>query len=119
MASGKKNYFRHSFFAHRDEKIVKIIEQFGMAGYGYFWILIELCAEQVDGELPDYFTFHQRTLLSSLVVRKDKLHSYLAATSQLLLIHAEVEETTVKLYIPNLPKYLGRYKDKKPFDGSN
>ena len=119
MASGKKNYFRHSFGAHNDEKLVKIIEKYGMAGYAYFWIILELCGEQASENVPEKFIFHQRTLLSNLLVRKDKLHSYLVTTTQLLLINATIDGTIIELCIPNLAKYLGKYSNKNTSNTPN
>ena len=119
MAAGNKNYFRHSFIAHRDEKIVQLIDQFGMAGYAYFFIILELCGEQWDENCPEKFVFHQRVLLNSLLVRQDKLRSYLAVTSQLLLIHATTNGTKIELRIPNFKKYIGKYSKQLLPDGRN
>ena len=119
MASGKKNYFRHSFSSHNDPKLVQIVEKFGMSGYAYFWIILELCGEQSTESETRNFVVHQRVLLSNLMVRKDKLRSYLAATTQLRLIHAVFDGTIVKLEIPNFPKYLGRYEIKKALKTPN
>ena len=41
-------YFPHTSGARYDPKIVEMLSVFGMAGYGWFWVLVELLREQ-DG----------------------------------------------------------------------
>ena len=109
MASGKNNYFRHSCAARNDQKIVQITDKFGMAGYAYFFIIIELCAEQAEKGRPLVFYFHQRTLCSSLGVRPQKLRNYLVEATRLRMFHAKTTESLIEVSIPNLSKYLGWY----------
>jgi len=54
MASGKKNYFRHSFNAIDDPKIRAIIKEMGIEGYGYYFSLLELAAKDYadNGNFP-------------------------------------------------------------------
>lgn len=39
-------YFSHDYNAHKDPKCSALINDFGMAGYGLYWILIEIMYEQ-------------------------------------------------------------------------
>ena len=68
MASGKKNYFRHSFFASDDEKIVTLISKHGKAAYFHYFRLLELCGQKSESYVPDKFVFHVRTLCAQLMV---------------------------------------------------
>ena len=45
-------YFRHDFNAHSDTRIKKLRMRHGMAGYGFYWYVIELCRAETDGKLP-------------------------------------------------------------------
>jgi hypothetical protein len=44
-------YFPHDSNAHNDEKILHIISNFGMEGYGLYWAFIEAMHESTDGKL--------------------------------------------------------------------
>ena len=41
-------YFRHDSNAHRDMKMVALRRAHGMAGYGVFWLLVEVMREQTE-----------------------------------------------------------------------
>ena len=47
-----KSYFSHDSNAKDDPKIILLIDQLGLEGYGAFWILIELLREQPNFRLP-------------------------------------------------------------------
>jgi hypothetical protein len=44
-------YFSHDSNARHDPKILGLISQFGMEGYGRYWVLIEMLREQEDYKL--------------------------------------------------------------------
>lgn len=46
------NYFSHDSNAKDDPKMIKLIDQLGLEGYGAFWVLIELLREQPNYRLP-------------------------------------------------------------------
>ena len=45
-------WFRHDSNAKDDTKIVQLIEQLGLEGYGIYWVLIETLREQKDFAYP-------------------------------------------------------------------
>jgi len=46
-------YFTHDIRARSDLKIRAVISQFGIAGYGAWWIIVELLRESENYQLPD------------------------------------------------------------------
>ena len=44
-------YFQHDFYARNDEKIEELIDKHGLAGYGAFWIIVEMMHEH-RGKMP-------------------------------------------------------------------
>jgi hypothetical protein len=44
-------YFQHDSNARCDPKILEMISVYGMAGYGMYWVLVELLREQTDYKL--------------------------------------------------------------------
>lgn len=112
MASGKKNYFRHSFQAGKDDKIVNLIADHGKSAYFHYFRLLELCGEQAAGSVPEKFVFHRRTLCAELMVTNSKLGHHLLAMQSSLLLQYFMDDRKVELLIPNLVKYLGKYSTK-------
>jgi hypothetical protein len=53
-------YFSHDYYARKDPKCVALIQDFGAAGYGIYWCLIEIMYEQ-GGKIRKF-----RSLYSSL-----------------------------------------------------
>lgn len=122
MASGKKNYFRHSAAARRDIKIVNLIAKHGKQAYYHYFILVEMCAEKaLDDELngDEEFTFHKRIVCNELIVTPQKLALHLAPINEFRLGHVVVSGDEVKIKFPNLPKYLGRYGTKFTSNSTN
>lgn len=122
MASGKKNYFRHSAAARRDIKLVNMVAKHGKQAYFHFFILVEMCAERaLDDELngDEEFVFHKRIVCNDLIVSPQKLALHLAPINEFQLGEAVVDGDEVKIKFPNLPKYLGRYGTKFTSNSTN
>jgi len=47
----KMKWFKHETSAVKNEKIQSLMDDHGIAGYGIYFILVELCAEKVDQRL--------------------------------------------------------------------
>ena len=48
----KVPYFSHDADARRDPKMTALIGRFGMAGYGSFWVIVEMLREEENYRLP-------------------------------------------------------------------
>lgn len=44
-------YFPHDNNAHNDPKLMSLFMEFGLAGIGLYWILIEILHQQTDGRI--------------------------------------------------------------------
>jgi len=119
MANGKKNYFRHSFFAGSDDKIVDLISKHGKQAYFHFFRLLELCGQQSGESVPEKFVFHRRTLCGELLVTNSRLGHHLLAMQSSLLLHYVLTDSKVEILVPNLSKYLGKYTNKIPSNPPN
>jgi len=116
MASGKKNYFRHSIFARNDEFIMCMIEKFGLQSYYYYFALLEMCGEKSSDEIPKSFKFHRSTLVKGLRCSTRKLNlflTYLQGSSKVLHTYSG---GIYEIIIPNFSKYMGYYKNKTPLN---
>jgi len=52
-------YFSHDSNARHDIKIKAMVNQYGMAGYGLYWVIIEMLRDTSDYELPLKKYFYQ------------------------------------------------------------
>ena len=112
MASGKKNYFRHSTTAFEDEKIQMCIELLGVEGYAYYFILIELLARQCENEFKNPIRIHPQSL--RIVWRKHhkSCNKVLEKLQQSGLFVVTFNKSFYEFDIPNLAKYMGKYQTK-------
>lgn len=112
MASGKKNYFRHSNNSFEDEKIQKCIDLLGYEGYAYYFILLEILAKKCEESYHNPITIHQQTLRN---VWRKQTKSCIKVVEKLQesgLFVATFRKSFVEFDIPNLSKYLGTYQSK-------
>ncbi len=121
MASGKKNYFRHSFNASKDPKVVGLIDDHGKEAYFHYFRLLELCANEASEGFPEdsKFTFRRSTLCRELFVTNSRLTHHLLAIQSSLLGEVVVSEKEVQILLPNLAKYMGKYETKLSSNVSN
>jgi len=114
MASGKKNYFRHSFHARKNADIAGLIEDHGKEAYFHFFGLVEVCAEKASDKFPDdsRFIFRRSTLCRELLVTNSRLARHLVAMTPSLVDQVVVTEKEVEILFPKLAKYMGKYESK-------
>jgi hypothetical protein len=114
MASGRKNYFRHSYTAHQHPAIAGLVDDHGKESYFHFFVLVELCAEQASDSFPDggKFVFRRSTLCHHLLVTNSRLVRHLLAMCPSLVDDIVVTEKEIEILFPKLSKYMGKYETK-------
>lgn len=112
MASGKKNYFRHSTSAFEDEKIQKCIQLLGYEGYAFYFILIELLAKQCENSFKNPITLHQQSLRIVWRKQEQSCKRVVKKLEESGLFVATFRESFIDFDIPNLEKYMGFYSNK-------
>lgn len=112
MANGKKNYFRHSFFARNDIKLLNLRDSIGIGFYFYYFSLLELCGEESSDELMDEYEFHNSTIRNLWGGKDKKCERIGAAMATVGLLEFSIREKSYLFRIPNLSKYLGKYTNK-------
>lgn len=114
MASGKKNYFRHSFNARNDEFVIELINEFKEKGYFMWFSLIEICAEMVADGHNQPLKLHRSRLIRELRCNESTLKVFLRyCEGRSKVLHTYLEPT-FNLEIPNLVKYVGKYSENAP-----
>ena len=111
MASGRKDYFRHSMHAHRDDKIAQLIEIGGYESLAIWWVLLELCAIEYSqtGEREN-FTFTKAKLRRSFGKHWRSLRKSFNFMATFSLLSLKESEQSCNFSIPNFKKYIGSYR---------
>lgn len=114
MASGKKNYFRHSFNARNDEFVIELINQFKEKGYFMWFALVEICAEMVNDGHQQPLKFNRSRLTRELRCSQGTLNLFLTyCEGRSKVLHTYLEPT-YNLEIPSLLKFVGKYSENAP-----
>lgn len=117
MASGKKNYFRHSMNARNDHKLKTFMASFGRnwrEGYFYFFSLLELCGNDAQDGKTEH-TFHINTLRELWGTSTKGAHEVCKLCTSSALVMCNIGTNHVTFSLPNLLNYTGQYEKK----GSN
>ena len=96
-------WFKHYSDASRSEKLAQLVDEFGIEGYGRYWLLIELLAEKFDGKDTN-FTIHNTTIKRTLYIHHDKMAAKFLGTIANLGLMSCV--STNKLWSISCPKLL-------------
>jgi hypothetical protein len=114
MASGKKNYFRHSFNARNDEFIVSLMNEFGEKGYYMWFALCEMSGELLADGHSWPLKYNQSRLYKELRCNHSKLHLFLTYCQDRSKISSAYVEPIFSLEIPSLSKFVGKYSENAP-----
>lgn len=110
MPKGTKNYFRHSFYAHQDEKLAGAVSDIGREAYYYYFTLLEFCAaKEVSEKCEGVYIIHERVLQKIWGTYPKHSEKICKTFTKHLLMFAKTSEKIWNFEIPNLLKYLGRY----------
>lgn len=119
MASGKKNYFRHSFVAHKDIKLLQLRDKIGIGFYFYYFTLLEICGEESSDEPKTEFEFHDSVIRNLWCVNLKKSERIANEMHTVGLLEFKKREKSFWFSIPKILKYLGKYQTKITPNGSN
>lgn len=116
MASGKKNYFRHSMNARNDHKLRSFMDMFGRNwrdGYFYFFTLLEMCGSDAQEGKTEH-TFHKKTLRDLWGTSAQGVHDVCMKCTQSALVVCTLDTDHVTFSLPNLLNYTGKYEPNAP-----
>ena len=114
MATGNKEFFRHSTDAHLNHKIMGMVDKYGKESYYHYFVLVELCARKAlqYSITPRKFTLNRGLLRTSFRIKNSRLKFHLNAMKNHELIDFELDDSNAYVSIVSLTKYLGKYEKK-------
>lgn len=106
-------WFKHEADAHTNMKLQALIDQLGIAGYGYYWACVELVASQGGDEFKIVKEKHWEDHLKKMLnIEPKDQKKYLIVLAR----HNLIDLKSLKLgnlYIPKLEERCDEYTEKK------
>jgi hypothetical protein len=111
------DYFKHYSTASDSKSMNILFDKHGHKGIAFWWMLVELCAENWDGISEPEFNFHQRTVVTKLKSSLNSVRTWLELCSNSGLCAFAQNETQFEIKLPKLREIKetrGRIKGNKP-----
>lgn len=106
-------WVKHMTASHTDEKLCAVLDELGLEGYGFWWMLVEIVAGQINPkESKCSVTYSLPQWSRHLYCHHNKVSKYLGNLHSNGLVTAETVEGKVRVTIPNLLKYRDEYTRK-------
>lgn len=96
------DYFKHYSNASSGNTLNHLMDEFGLKGYAWWFLLLELCSEHWDGISEPKFNFHARVVKSRLRATDAKVKSFLRQCELLSECSFTFENNSVQIHIPKL-----------------
>lgn len=98
-------WFKHLSTARDDERIAKLEDVAGLEGYGFYFKLLEIVAQTMDGsnKCEAEYSFSRWGKLTNL--HPTRARTLLLRVASCSLVEVQVEETSALVRIPNLLKF--------------
>ena len=117
-------WLKHISTARNDEKLIEIREKYGLEGYGFWWMLCEIVAEQMNGTGKCEVSLPLKSWLRILgIYHHKKFRDIVVHLNEINLISAQCRDNVSSISdisltdvliisIPNLLKYRDEYSQK-------
>ena len=105
-------WFKHLTRSHEDENLCKIIDRFGIEGYGIYWIILERIAGNMDGTETPSLEISIRNWSKSVGISPKKLQNFVRFSADLGCFLAIFSGHSLRIECPKLLKYKDEYSRK-------
>lgn len=113
-------WFKHMVASSRDEKLAMLRAEFGMEGYGLYWLILELLAEKVNEKNDTSLTYSAKIWKSFTGISVKKFQKFLSFCSEFEIFSVKFEKNISKngqngitISCPNLLKYRDEWSKRK------
>jgi uncharacterized phage protein (TIGR02220 family) len=96
------DYFKHYSTASDSKLINYLFDEYRHTGYAYWFLLLELCAENWDGKSAPSFKFHTRIVRQKLRISLQNLELFLTKCSTFSDIKFKLSKKELEIEIPKL-----------------
>lgn len=105
-------WFKHLTRSHEDEKLLQLRSDFGLSGYGFYWLVIEMIAQNMDKTDNTSLTFPLKIWAKLLQVRSDFVLRLCRKCTEIVLWQSSVSGQNLTITCDNLLKYRDEYTEK-------
>lgn len=110
-------WLKHLTIASSDEKLSLVLDKFGPAGYGLYWLIIEQIAGQVDEKNSTSLTYSTRKWAKTCGTSSEKLRTFCDFSTKIGLFNAEKflngDLEMITINCRNVLKYRDEWTRKK------
>lgn len=107
-------WFKHLTGAHQDEKMARLVSELGLEGYGFYWLILETIAGQIEaGSNRTALTYPVAFWRKITGFSPKKLRNFAEICSKIGIFSAEFSENSLTIDIPNILKYRDEWSRKK------
>lgn len=106
-------WFKHMTSSAGDEKLSAIQDQCGLAGYGFFWRVLELIGAQVDESGKNFCAYPKRVWCNKLAINHQTWSKMIASCQQAGVFIVSETEQGIRVESPNILKYRDEYTERK------
>ena len=106
-------WLKHLTNSNRDEKLRRIQDEFGLEGYGLYWIILETIAEKLDKNNCPSMELSVQNWKKITGVSAKKLRNFLVFAQDLEIFSIKNSQNTVTIECHNLLKYRDEYTSRK------
>ncbi len=110
-------WLKHMTAANRDEKLMLLRDEFGMEGYGIYWVILEVISEQITPEKPNpELTLPERKWQKICEISPKKFRKLLEFCKKVELFFIFPQKTipgTITIKCPNLSKFHDEYTSRR------
>jgi len=106
-------WLKHMTCANRDEKMMRIMDEFGAAGYGMYWLILETIAEKLDENNDTFVEMSAQSWRKLTGIPPKTLEKFLSFCQVLGVFTVENSENLIRVDCPNLLKYRDEYQRKQ------
>ena len=106
-------WFKHLTISNRDEKLLRVQDEFGLEGYGLYWLILEIIGEKIDAAGCTSVTLSSRNWARLCGISSKKLKTFLTFTQNVKLFSVKYSESDITITCDNLLKYRDEYSRKR------
>ena len=106
-------WFKHMTCSYDDTKLSAMMDELGMEGYGFWWRILEVIAEQMDETGNCFCTFSAKKWGNFFGFSAKKFRNFVGIFQNLKIFEVEFSGNAITVTIPNLLKYKDDWSRKK------
>ena len=107
-------WFKHMTNSSTDEKLCSIFDCLGLEGYGFYWRVLEIIAQQMGKNSKTFCEYSPKIWGKFAGISAKKFENFIQIFSTHQLFLVKFTENSILVNCPNLLKYKDEYSTRPP-----